>query len=74
MESAQAPIFGDLGQSKQDSKELSPRPLANAPKLLMLIKLFKILVLCWIHNFIHNDAAKTLDEIVSFHVIHDNTS
>ena len=29
---------------KQDSKELSPRPLENAPKLSMLIKLFKILV------------------------------
>ena len=48
---------------EQDSKELSPRPLANAPKLSMLIKLFKILVLCWIHNFNHNDAPKTLNKI-----------
>ena len=44
---------------KQDSKELGPRPLENTPKLSMLIKLFKLLVLCWIHDFNHNDAPKT---------------
>ena len=31
--------------NKQDSKELSPRPLENALKLLTLIKLFKVLKL-----------------------------
>ena len=40
---------------KQGSKELSPRPLANAPKLLMLIKLFKassvILILMMLLKF-----------------------
>ena len=30
--------------NKQDSKELSPRPLENAPKTFNSIKLFKILM------------------------------
>ena len=46
---------------KQDSKELSPRPLENAPKLLTLIKPFKLLVFYWIQNFNTNDGLKTLD-------------
>ena len=37
-------LFPKLLQ-KQDSKELSPRPLENAPRLLTLKKLFKLLML-----------------------------
>ena len=37
-------LFPKLLQ-KQDSKELSPRPLENAPRLLTLKKLFKFLML-----------------------------
>ena len=55
------PAPTSLQYRKQDSKELSPRPLENAPKLLMLIKLFKLLVFYLIQNFNNNEALKTLD-------------
>ena len=38
-------IQSDSFQAKQDSKELSPRPLENAPKTFNSKKLFKLLML-----------------------------
>ena len=44
--------------AKQDSKELSPRPLENAPKTFNSKKLFKLLMLITL-AFNANNAPKT---------------